>query len=186
MHYLGRLAGVAALALSTTALSGCYMPPPPPPAAAVAPDQTLPPPPVIGMAAPYRTPAYPEPAYPPVANAAPTPLTPANPTYATPAIRIDGTGRRSAEQRWDDHGHRRTYRPAASAGRDTAPGAVALGDVAARPLELGRGAIFLGLRPLRRAAVAVRQLNPGLLAAGPGRLDLDERLLELTELIFPG
>jgi hypothetical protein len=84
MHYLGRLAGVAALALSTTALSGCYMPPPPPPAAAVAPDQTLPPPPVIGMAAPYRTPAYPEPAYPPVANAAPTPLTPANPTYATP------------------------------------------------------------------------------------------------------
>ena len=54
MHYLGRVAGVAALALSTTALSGCYMPPPPPPAAAVAPGQTLPPPPVIGLRRPTR------------------------------------------------------------------------------------------------------------------------------------
>ena len=31
MQYFGRVAGVAALALATTTLSGCYVPPPPPP-----------------------------------------------------------------------------------------------------------------------------------------------------------
>ena len=41
-----------------------------------------------------------------------------------------------------------------------------------------------GLGPLRRTAVAIRQLDPGLLAARAGRLDLDERLLELTRLPF--
>jgi hypothetical protein len=108
MLYLGRVAGLAAIALGTTALAGCVAPPPPPPlAAAAAPTQNLPPapPPAFGMAAPYQTPAYP-PApvatltpngsptypsptyppttYPPVASAAPTPLTPSGSYYATP------------------------------------------------------------------------------------------------------
>jgi hypothetical protein len=69
MQYFGRVAGVAALALATTTLSGCYVPPPPPPVAAVVPDQA---------------PPYPPAGYPPVANAAPTPLMPSNPNYATP------------------------------------------------------------------------------------------------------
>jgi hypothetical protein len=43
MQYIGRVVGAAALALSTTALYGCYAPPPPP-VAVVTPDQTLPPP----------------------------------------------------------------------------------------------------------------------------------------------
>ena len=61
MRYLGRVAGIAALALGTTALSGCYAPPPPPPVAAVAPAQPMPP--------------YPPSAYPSAAAVTPTPLT---------------------------------------------------------------------------------------------------------------
>ncbi len=84
MEYFGRVVGVAALALSTTLLSACYAPPPP----------------EVGMAAPYQTPgypagpvatvtpdqtpAYPAPAYPPIASAAPTPLSPYSSNYATP------------------------------------------------------------------------------------------------------
>ena len=61
MRVLGRVAGIAAIALGTTALAGCVAPPPPPPpVAAVTPDEALPaPPPAVGMAAPYQTPAYP-------------------------------------------------------------------------------------------------------------------------------
>jgi hypothetical protein len=93
MHYLSRVASVVALALSTTALSGCYAPP----VAAVTADQTVPP--AVAMAAPDQTPTYP-PAYPPaagvapaylptgvaapVANSAPTPLTPYNPDAVSP------------------------------------------------------------------------------------------------------
>jgi hypothetical protein len=71
MQYLGRVVGIAALALGTTALSGCYAPPPPPPVAAITPDQTSPPP-------------YPPPAYAPVATATPTPLTPPDSDYDLP------------------------------------------------------------------------------------------------------
>jgi len=69
MQYLGRVVGIAALALGTTALSGCYAPPPPP-VAAVEPAQPAPP--------------YPLPAYAPVAAATPTPLTPPNSDYDLP------------------------------------------------------------------------------------------------------
>ncbi|MGH7029545.1 MAG: hypothetical protein ACREE9_14500 [Stellaceae bacterium] len=88
MPYLGRVAGIAAIALGTTALAGCVAPPPPPlpAAAAVMPGQTLPPapPPAVGMIAPEQTPAYPLAAYPPTANAGPTPLTPYHSNYASP------------------------------------------------------------------------------------------------------
>ena len=47
MQYLGRVAGIAALALGTIALSGCYAPPP---VAEVTPDQAV---------APYPARAYP-------------------------------------------------------------------------------------------------------------------------------
>jgi hypothetical protein len=80
MQYLGRVVGVAALALSTAVLSGCYAPPPP--GEAVVPDQTLAPAPTVGMVAPYQTRAYPPSAYAPAASAAP--LTPYNADYATP------------------------------------------------------------------------------------------------------
>jgi hypothetical protein len=100
MQYLGRVAGIAALALGTTALSGCYAPPP---VAEVTPDQVVAPypppayPPVAeatpspltpGYATPgYTTPGYPSANYPPVAEAAPTPLTPGytSPGYVTPS-----------------------------------------------------------------------------------------------------
>jgi hypothetical protein len=88
MQYLGRVVGIAALALGTTALSGCYAPGAPPPVATVTPDQTstpYPPPayppaatetPTPGYpsaAAETPTPAYPPPAYPPTAAETPTP-----------------------------------------------------------------------------------------------------------------
>ena len=95
MQYLGRVAGIAALALGTTALSGCYAPPP---VAEVTPDQAVAPyaapayPPVAeatpGYTSPgYMTPGYPSANYPPVAEAAPTPLTPGytSPGYVTPS-----------------------------------------------------------------------------------------------------
>ena len=84
MQYFGRIASIAALALVTTALSGCYPPPPPPPpVAAIPPEQTTPPPPPIASG-PAPSPAFtpnqtlppsPPPAYPPGAAAAPTRLT---------------------------------------------------------------------------------------------------------------
>ncbi len=80
MQTLGRAAGIAALALGSTALSGCYAPPPPAPVAVVTPDQTAPPYPPSATVAP----SYPPPAYAPAASAAPTPLSPSYPDSATP------------------------------------------------------------------------------------------------------
>lgn len=107
MQYLGRFAGIAALALGTTALSGCYAPPPPPPLAAVSPDQAIAPypppayPPVAeatprsmapGYTAPgYASPGYPSGGYPPVAEATPTPLTPPSSTYTVPQYGSSGS-----------------------------------------------------------------------------------------------
>lgn len=104
MQYLGRVAGIAALALGTTALSGCYVPPP---VAEVTPDQVVAPypppayPPVAeatpspltpGYATPgYTTPGYPSANYPPVAEAAPTPLTPPSSTYTVPQYGSSGS-----------------------------------------------------------------------------------------------
>jgi WXXGXW repeat (2 copies) len=85
MQYLSRVAGIAALALSTAALYGCYALPPPF-AAEVAPDQTLPPPPpAVGMVTPYQTPSYPSSADTATASAAPYASRYATPQYGSTA-----------------------------------------------------------------------------------------------------
>jgi WXXGXW repeat (2 copies) len=91
MQYLGRVVGIAVLALGTTALSGCYAPPP---VAAVTPDQVAPAyppppsppayPPVAAVTPGQMAPTYPPPAYPLVATATPTPLTPPGSDYNLP------------------------------------------------------------------------------------------------------
>ena len=63
---------------------------------------------------------------------------------------------------------------------DAAAGTIGAGDVAARSLGLERRTRCLDCRPLCRAAIADRDLDTGLLAGGSDRLDVDQRLLELT------
>ena len=78
MHYVGRAAGLAAVMIGTTVLSGCYVPPPPPVAVA--------------------TPTPVEPAYPPPAYGSSTPAVsvPSNAggsvvvaPYGPPPLRIE-------------------------------------------------------------------------------------------------
>ena len=216
MRVLGRIAGIAAIAFGTTALAGCVAPPPPPPpVAAVTPDEALPaPPPAVGMAAPYQTPAYPAGPTATLApnqtdvfrvrggGTLPGPRVSglglpagrkrgADPVAAVrlqlcaAAIWVYGPGCRGAEQRRDDS-RRRSLRAAAATRRDPAASLLATGDVATGALGLERDAVLLGTRALRRTPVANRQLGARQLAAGAGRLDVDQRLLELTQALADG